>query len=349
MRAWLPEQRWGRPRRVSAWPRFYAGRAVAWFVSCAAVEATIRLEQPDVVHFQAPINRHLDAAFLRRIRRRTPVIWTAHDIIPAEPAPADRDRFASIYRAVDLVLVHGEPAAEQVRRLAGVEPVIVEHVPDELVAIERTYARRRLGLPERERILGAMGFIRSYKGYGLLADVWERLGGSAPVLLVVGEVVDDEAEHVLERLERTGRAIVRRGYASETELQLAASAIDALLLPHVAASESGLLHLGRAAGVPLLASDAPQLAASVRATRAGVVLPREVDAWADAVIGPLPPPPSPPPPLETVGRAHLEVYEALRQARSTQGAASASGPGTAAGARSGLARNLARSAGASTK
>jgi glycosyltransferase involved in cell wall biosynthesis len=316
IRRWLPKQRWGRPQRVSAWPLFYAGWAGRSLAAAAAVQVAVRLERPDVVHFQAPINRRFDAALLRRVRRHAPVVWTAHDVLPAEPAPGDEHRFAAIYRAADLVVVHGEAAAQQVRRLAGVEPAIVEHVPDDTVRIDRGDARLALGLPERERILGAIGFIRAYKGYELLADVWEQLGSSAPLLLVVGEVVDDEAQPVLERLERSGRAIVRAGYASDADLRLAVSAVDALLLPHVSVSESGLVHLGRAVGVPLVASDAPALAASVRAARAGLVLPREVDVWAQAVIGSLPPPPSPPPSPEAVGLAHLEVYEkALRRAR----------------------------------
>jgi glycosyltransferase involved in cell wall biosynthesis len=320
IRHWLPKQRWSRPDAVAAWPRFYAGRAGAWAASTAVVELVVRLERPDVVHFQAPINRRFDAALLRRLRRHAPVVWTAHDVLPAEPAPSDPDRFASIYRAADLVVVHGETAAEEVRRLSGVDPAIVEHVPDDMMRVDRGEARRRLGLPEDERVLGALGFIRAYKGYELLADVWERLGSEAPLLLVVGEPIDDGSQEVLERLERTGRTMIHAGYASDRELQLAASSIDALLLPHVTASESGLLHLGRAVGVPLLASDAPQLAASVRATRAGVVLAREVDAWATAVTGQLPPPPSRPPPLDVVGRAHLEVYErALRLADGRRG------------------------------
>jgi glycosyltransferase involved in cell wall biosynthesis len=314
-RRWLPKQRWGRPQRISRWPGFYAGRAAAWIASTAAVRVAIRLERPDVVHFQAPINRRFDAALLRHVRRHAAVVWTAHDILPPEAAPADRDRFASIYRAADLVVVHGETAAEAVRGLAGVEPTIVEHVPADIVRVDRSVARRRLGLPEDERILGAIGFVRAYKGYELLADTWARLGSSAPLMLVVGEVVGEAAKDVVQRLEHTDRAIVVAGYASDEDFRLAASAVDALLLPHIAASESGLLHLARSIGVPVLASDAPQLAASVQATRSGVVLPREVDAWAEAVTGPLPSAPSPPPPPEAVGQAHLQVYrEALGRA-----------------------------------
>jgi glycosyltransferase involved in cell wall biosynthesis len=316
IRRWLPRQRWGRPRRLTVWPLFYTARAFAWLVSALAVRLAVRLERPDVVHFQAPINRRLDATVLQSLRRHAALVWTVHDVLPAEPAPGDSHRFASIYRAADVVLVHGQAAAEEVQRLAGVEPMIVEHIPDDTVRIDRHDARRRLGLPDGERILGAIGFVRPYKGYDLLADVWQRLGDSAPLLLVVGEAVGGEAREVLDRLERSGRAVVRPGYASDDDLQLAFSAVDALLLPYVSASESGLFHTARAVGLPVFASDTPQLEAAVRAMGGGAILRREVDLWAKAVLGPLPGPASPPPSADAVGRAHVHAYEeALRRAR----------------------------------
>jgi glycosyltransferase involved in cell wall biosynthesis len=316
MRSWLPKQLWRRPEHVTWWPAFYARRGFAWLLSAGLVEVAIRIHHPDVVHFQSPISRHFDARLLRRVRRFVPVVWTAHDVLPPEPAPADAGRFALIYRTADLVVVHGEAAAEEVKRLSGVEAVIISHVPDDTVRVERSEARRQLGLPDRERILGAIGFVRQYKGYDLLVDVWQRLGDSAPLLLVVGEPIDHEARQVLEKLKETPRTIVRPGYASDEDLRLAVSAVDALVLPHTRASESGLLHVARAVGLPVLASDAPQLAASVRALEAGVILQRNVDDWAEAVAGTLPPSPSTPASGEAVGRAHIEAYrEAVRNAR----------------------------------
>jgi glycosyltransferase involved in cell wall biosynthesis len=315
VRQWLPKQRWGRPEGAYSQPGFYASQALAWLLAAAAVELAVRRDCPDLVHFQAPMNRRLDATLLRHIRRHVPVVWTAHDVVPPEPAAGDERRFASIYRSADLVLVHSETAADAVRRLAQVEPLIIEHVPSDIVPVDRVAARRRLGLPEGERILGALGFVRQYKGYDLLADVWERLALNAPLLLLMGEAVGDDGRRVLERLARSERTILRAGYASDEDLRLAVSAVDALLLPYVSASESGLLRLAQAVRLPILASDAPQLAAAVRAI-GGAVLGRDVDRWAEAVNGRLPSPPSPPHTLEAVGVAHLEAYaEARRRAR----------------------------------
>jgi glycosyltransferase involved in cell wall biosynthesis len=316
-RPWLPRQRWSRPEQRAQWPSFYTGRALAWLSSVATVELAVRIDRPDVVHFQAPINRRLDAKLVRLIGRSMPVVWTAHDVLPPEQAPGDEERFARIYRTVDVVIVHNEPAAIEVERIACVKPVVVGHVPDGTAPIDRVEARRRLHLPQSERILGAIGFIRSHKGYDLLAEVWGQLRDAAPLLLVIGEVVDEDAGRVVDRLDATDRAIVRRGYATDEDIQLAVSAVDGLLLPYLTASESGLLHLAQTAGVPVIASDAPQLAASVRERRGGSVLPRDVDLWVKAVVGTLPAAPAAPAAPEVAGRAHIEVYEeSKRRARS---------------------------------
>ena len=311
----LPAQPWGRP--ADAGLAFYARRALAWARSARIIVSTVRRSKPDVVHFQAAINRRFDAHLIRLLARGRPVIWTAHDVLPFERTDSDRGWFAAIYRSVDQVIVFTRPAADQVLALAGVQAAVIEHpVPEGIHPVSAQDARSRLGLPADGRLLCALGFIRSYKGYGLLADVWELLGPAAPRLLVMGELVAEEEQPVVERLGASKQVELRLGYASDEELTLALSASDALLLPYREASDSGLVHLARAAGVPVIASDVPQLAASVSATGAGVSVARDVEAWAAAVTAPLPSPPPTPPPNAEIGAKHLALYaEAIRARR----------------------------------
>ncbi|MBK5305579.1 MAG: glycosyltransferase [Frankiaceae bacterium] len=310
----LPSQRWGRDPEQPAL-LFYLGRLRTAWLTRRAVLRAIATVQPDVVHLQAEIVRRLDHLLVADIRRRVPVVVTAHDV---QPLSAEPPRLAWL-RAADAVVVHTEPA----RLLLAdhrIPSVVVEHIPATVPPeagpdAPRSGARHELGLPETGRLVAALGFVRQYKGYALLADVWEQLGPQAPLLLVLGEAWDEEASQVLDRLEATGRAVVRRGFATDRELALAARAADALLLPYERASDSGLVHLARATGTPVLASDAPQLAASVRATGSGAVVARDVTAWSAAVTGALPPAPAAPPAAEQIARAHLTVYDLARRRR----------------------------------
>jgi glycosyltransferase involved in cell wall biosynthesis len=303
----LPSSPWGKPEDAGV--RFYADRAWLWLRSAREITRQVKRLQPDVVHVQAPINRRFDHIFLRRLAGSARLVWTAHDVLPLEGTKRDERRFRRIYRLVDEVIVHTEPARQTLRDLAGVDAhVIALSVPSVQKASQED-ARRALELPAGERIFSALGFVRGYKGYSLLADVWDALGDDAPILLLLGEPDGTTGTRdVLARLAQSPRAIVRLGYAEEEDLHLAVAASDALLLPYVTASDSGLLHLARAHGVPVIASDAPQLAASVRASKAGLVLPRDVDSWKEAVKGDLPASPPSGPPLAATAKSYLAVY-----------------------------------------
>lgn len=304
----LPVQRWGRPEGAGA--GFYARRLSAWARSMTVIESAVRRVHPDVVHFQFGINRRLDATMIRRVRSLAPVVWTAHDVLPFERTDQDRGRYRSIYRAVDRVIVHGQAAASEIERLAGIAARVIEHPsPRRATYLTRPEARARLHVSPSERLLVAPGFIRAYKGYDLLASVWEALGESAPSLFVVGELLAESERPVVDRLARLPRVRVQLGYASSEDLETAVLAADAVLLPYKEASDSGLVHLARSLQTPVIASDAPQLAESVTSTRSGIAVAREANLWIEAVTGELPPPPSPPPPLAAIGRAHLDVYE----------------------------------------
>ena len=293
--------------------RLYAHRASQWLGGAAAVLRSTRELRPDVVHFQHAMNRRLDHRLLRRLARRAALVWTAHDVLPHERTSADEARFARIYRSVDTVIVMSEPAAVAIRELCQVEAVVVDHpVDDSIGRIERAKARDALGLDADTRILGALGFVRSYKGYDLLAETWQSLGENAPSLLVMGEVHSSAERAIVERLAASPTVDLRSGFASERDLHCAVAACDALLLPYSAGSDSGVLHLARALRTPVIASDAPQLAASVEASRSGHVVPRTVEAWAAAVTGSLPPAPPEPPSTAETGHAHLAAYETAR-------------------------------------
>ena len=308
---WLPDHTWGRPGGATA--GFYARRARDLSQAVAGLARAVRTVRPDVVHLQFGLSAQLDALLVAALRTRVPVVWTAHDVVPFE---GGADKAAAALRSAQLVLVHTEPA-RQLLAARGCESTVVEHVPAAVPAgvdprQPRAEARAQLGLPQDARLLAALGFVRAYKGYDLLADVWERLGPAAPRLLVMGEPWSEDDQAVLTRLARLDRVEVRPGYASDDDLARAARAADAVLLPYSHASDSGLLHLARAVGTPVLASDAPQLAASVDGTGAGAVVPRRIDAWAAAVAGGLPPDPPPPPSLAATGEAHLQAYAEAR-------------------------------------
>ncbi|MBV8096738.1 MAG: glycosyltransferase [Acetobacteraceae bacterium] len=277
------------------------------------VVAVIAL-RPKIVHVQHPIHPRLDPWLLRILTRLVPVVWTAHDILPHDPSRNAVERARRLYNLPQRVLVHSVPAAQAMEHIAGVSPQVIRHPVRQLNFVpDRESARRKLGVDPHRRLAVAVGFIRAYKGYGLIADTWDVLGHNAPDLLILGELVDESEREVICRLQAHPRVDVRLGYASDEEVIAAIAAADIVLLPHKSGSDSGSLHMARAVATPVLSSDMAQLADSVSATGAGRVLPRDPAQWAEVLTGDLPTCSSKPPPPAAVGEEHLSAYRtALR-------------------------------------
>ena len=307
VRRWLPASRWPPPAGTP--PRPPWRQALTWLGCAAVIVVVAALTRTDVVHMQHPVHPRLDPALMRVLRRFVPVVLTAHDVVPHDPSSDTLARASRLYRSVDVVLVHSPPAAKDIERIASVVAVVVAHPVRHVARIpDQATARTGLGLPTVGRLAVAVGFIRAYKGYGLLADTWERLGEQAPALLIVGQLVDESERPVIDRLVAHGQVTVRLGYAGDDEVVAALAAADVVLLPHERGSDSGSLHMARSVGRPVLASDAPHLASVVLSTQAGRVLPRDPGAWAHALTGDLPPAPPAPPAARSTGMAHRSAY-----------------------------------------
>jgi beta-1,4-mannosyltransferase len=294
-------------------------QAMRWLLIASEILWTVFAERPDVVHIQHPIHPRLDVWLVSALKRISPVVWTAHDVLPHDRSTDADARSAAIYEACSAVLVHSAPAAVEMRRISAADPIIIRHPVRELLQTpDKLEARSRLGLEPGIRLASAIGFIRSYKGYRLLADALVLAKSSDLRILIMGQLVDESERDVLDAIQADPRAIMAIGYASEKDVINAIAASDILLLPHATASDSGSLHMARALGIPVLASDAPQLASVVQMTGAGVVLPRMAERWAQALDAAFPDPPPPPPTPSDIGAEHMAAYTPVLKKRSSR-------------------------------
>jgi len=153
-------------------------------------------------------------------------------------------------------------------------------------AISKTEARTRLGL-EGDTIL-CFGFVRSYKGVDYLLTAMPLILRERRVtLLVVGEFWADKqalARRVKELGIREAVSLLDR-YVPNEEVGLYFSAADAVVLPYITATGSGIVQIAYALDKPVIATRAGSLSEVVEEGRTGyLVNPGDPKGLAGAVL-----------------------------------------------------------------
>lgn len=220
-----------------------------------------------------------------------PAIAVVHNAIPHEKRPGDRAFGSWFLRHCDGCVSLSEEVERDLRTLGNRSPIRRIHLPvfDHFgEAIDRTEARRRLGLdPDRPMIL-FFGYVRAYKGLDILLDALARVHGDLPSLqlIVAGEFYEDEeaTREQIRRLDLSSRVQLRAGYVPDEDVPLLFSACDAVVQPYRSATQSGVAQIAYHFGRTMVLSDVGGLSEIVPHDEAGLVVPpADPDALADAL------------------------------------------------------------------
>jgi glycosyltransferase involved in cell wall biosynthesis len=236
----------------------------------------------DVLHLQWLAAPELDRALLRT---RTPLVFTAHDLLPRRTARKTR-LWRGLFARFDRIVVHSDRGREALAALG---------VPAERLRVV-AHPVFRSDPPRRDdgRTVLSLGVIRPYKGVEDAVAAVLRIPEAR--LLVAG---DPRIPLDALRARAGDRAEWRLGYLERPALERALSEATVAVFPYRAElDQSGALLQALGAGVPAVVYDVGGLGEVVDRFAAGrVVPPEDVDG------------------LETAVRALLEDADALEAAR----------------------------------
>jgi glycosyltransferase involved in cell wall biosynthesis len=211
-------------------------------------------------------------------RAGIPFVPVVHDARhhPGDPGGLlwDRRLDRELDAAAAAIVLSGAVEAELRARRPGLPLLrlpLGAHLPAALLAAAAGAARRPT-VPGRERGVEFLMFgrLRAYKGLDLLRDAFCLLRVRHPEarLRVVGE---GDAKALGPGLSALPGATVEARWVAEAEIPRLLAAADALVLPYREASQSGVVSLGFALGVPAVATPVGGLAEQVEDGVTGAV------------------------------------------------------------------------------
>lgn len=205
----------------------------------------------EVLHFQWFALPELDA-YLRP--RRSPVVFTAHDILPREPRRGQLRAQRHLLRSVDAVIVHYKAGRQRLLEL-GVPEHRVHVIP---IGAYRHQTQVAAPAPLPDELAGVdapvalfFGLIRPNKGLDVLLEAWRGIDDAE--LWVVGQPRMD-----ISGLLRAAPARVRfiTRWITEAEIPAIFRRADLVVLPYREIDQSGVAFTALAFGRPMILSDA---------------------------------------------------------------------------------------------
>lgn len=205
---------------------------------------------------------------------RTPVVFTAHDLVPRRTA-ARAALWQRLLAGFDRVVVHSERGRATLAGL-GVPGERLRVIPHPVFPSSPTLAA------DPGRTLLCLGVIRPYKGLLDAIAAAKQVPGAR--LVVAGDPMEP-VDHYREAAGGDGLVDWRLGYLSDAEIDAALAETAVALFPYRAElDQSGALLRALGAGVPAVVYDVGGLGDPIRAYGAGrVVEPGDVKGFARAI------------------------------------------------------------------
>jgi glycosyltransferase involved in cell wall biosynthesis len=213
-----------------------------------------------------------------RANGHTKVLFVCDNVLPHEHRPGDRLFTRYAFGAVDYFIVQSAAVERDLKTLhpAAQYRYAAHPIYNNFgTPIDRQVARRNLGIAD-ERVLLFFGYVRRYKGLHVLLDAIHKLPASFPVkLLVVGEFYDEEASYraQVEALGLSQRVRIVSDYVPNDRVRDYFSAADAVMLPYISATQSGIAQIAYNFDKPIIATNVGGLAEIVKDGVTGLVVP----------------------------------------------------------------------------
>jgi glycosyltransferase involved in cell wall biosynthesis len=232
--------------------------------SAARLLRRVQKLDPDVAHVQWLAIPRYDVHWLRRLR--SPIVLTAHDVLPR------RERNAAAWR--EALAVAARVVVQSDRAIGQLVEAGVER--EKLVRIQHpVFESGARAEPPSGRTILFFGLIREYKGLDVLLRALVEVPDAR--LVVAGDPLDpvEPLQRLANELGVAGRVEWRLGFLPDEEIPRLMQEATLVALPYRKIDSSGVLATALGHGRPAVVTDIGGLPDAIREFGAGRVVARD--------------------------------------------------------------------------
>lgn len=252
----------------------------------------IKRQKPDfiVFRFWIPFMGPALGSIARMVRKSgVKVLAITDNVVPHEKRPGDTSFARYFINACDGFVTMSKAVMEDLKQFTAtpnkkylLHPLYTSFGEK----LDKTEARRALGLPEDKKLVLFFGLIRKYKGLDMLLDAFNELKNHPEIVLVIaGEFYEDKQPYLdlIEKHRIGSQVIVHGKFIANEEVKFYFSAADLVALPYRSATQSGVTQVSFHFEVPTLVTNVGGLAEIIPDKVAGYVVEPNGKAIAEGV------------------------------------------------------------------
>ncbi len=244
--------------------------------------------QPDiiVVRYWIPSMGPCLGTILRRVKKNqhTKIICIADNVLPHEKRIGDKQFTAFFLKRIDAFVTMSEKVLIDLKLFTNKPALRIMHPLYDNFGdqVDKSEARKYLGLNVNDKIILFFGFIRKYKGLDILLEAMNMLKNRSMInnqqsmnikLLIAGEFYEDRKfyDRIIEKNQLQSQIILRTNFIDDSEVKYYLSATDFVIQPYRNATQSGVTPLAYHFEKPMLVTNVGGLPSLVTDKKVGLI------------------------------------------------------------------------------
>lgn len=216
----------------------------------------------DIINIQWSKKTTIDIFFINLLKRRSKVVFTAHNILPHVNGEMYFQSYKKLYTIVDAILIHSEELKEEFKNTFPncKTPLYVQKMgvvitePNDSLTIDMKKIDSEI--KKYDKIFLCIGLIFFNKGTDRLLKIWNDNFSNSNNLLIVAGKISQEYDALRKQLDRkSNNTIIIERKLSDLDFRTLCIKADLIILPYRHASMSGVVFSAAKAKTTVLTTD----------------------------------------------------------------------------------------------